>query len=40
MNKSLRTAVYGFAVGDALGVPYEFRHRNTFRCTGMIGGGT
>lgn len=40
MNEKLRTAVYGFAVGDALGVPYEFKERGTFKCTDMIGGGT
>lgn len=40
MNKNLRAAVYGFAVGDALGVPYEFRCRDTFSCTRMTGNGT
>lgn len=40
MNELLRTAVYGFAVGDALGVPYEFKERDTFKCSDMIGGGT
>lgn len=36
----LSAAVYGFAVGDALGVPYEFRDRDAFRCDGMTGHGT
>lgn len=36
---TLRDAVYGAAVGDALGVPYEFRDRGTFECTGMSSGG-
>mgnify|MGYP001636523736 CR=1 FL=1 len=36
----LPAAAYGFAVGDALGVPYEFRDRDTFRCADMIGHGT
>lgn len=36
----LSAAVYGFAVGDALGVPYEFRDRDTFRCEVMAGYGT
>lgn len=36
----LPAAVYGFAVGDALGVPYEFRDRDTFRCEVMAGYGT
>ena len=37
---ALRDAVYGAAVGDALGVPYEFLERGSFKCTGMIGFGT
>lgn len=40
MNEKLRAAVYGFAVGDALGVPYEFKQRDTFKCYGMTGWGT
>lgn len=35
-----RSAIYGFAIGDALGVPYEFKERHTFTCVGMIGHGT
>lgn len=35
----LRGIVYGAAVGDALGVPYEFMKRGSFECTGMVGGG-
>lgn len=38
--EQLRAAVYGQAIGDALGVPYEFHDRNTFTCTCMIGHGT
>ncbi len=34
-----RGIVFGAAVGDALGVPYEFLKRDTFECTGMSGGG-
>ena len=38
MSKNLlRDAVYGAAVGDALGVPYEFRARGSFTCTEMEG---
>ena len=37
---TLRDCIYGLAVGDALGVPYEFRPRDTFECTDMIGYGT
>ena len=36
----LRDCVYGQAVGDALGVPYEFKARGTFECAGMVGHGT
>lgn len=37
---SLKSAVYGFAVGDALGVPHEFKERGTFHCEGMNEYGT
>ncbi|MBQ6395815.1 MAG: ADP-ribosylglycohydrolase family protein [Atopobiaceae bacterium] len=37
---ALRDAVYGLAVGDALGVPYEFKSRGGFRCEDMVGYGT
>lgn len=36
---SLKDAIYGAAVGDALGVPYEFLARGSFACEGMAGGG-
>jgi len=39
MNR-LRDAVYGLAIGDALGVPYEFESRGSFECEGMAGFGT
>ncbi len=39
MNKELRNAVYGLAIGDALGVPYEFKERGEFECTEMTGFG-
>ena len=37
---SMHSCIYGLAVGDALGVPYEFCERGTFECTGMVDGGT
>ena len=40
MARTLRDCVYGQAVADALGVPYEFRPRGSFRCTDMIGHGS
>ncbi|MDO4539091.1 MAG: ADP-ribosylglycohydrolase family protein, partial [Coriobacteriales bacterium] len=39
-NLKLRDAVYGAAVGDALGVPFEFKARGSFVCEDMIGFGT
>lgn len=39
MKPQLKAAVYGAAVGDALGVPFEFGERGTFCCTGMAGYG-
>jgi len=38
-SKTLRAIVYGAAVGDALGVPYECMERGAFACEGMVGGG-
>ncbi len=40
MAATLRDCIYGQAVGDALGVPYEFMRRGTFTCEGMTGHGT
>lgn len=40
MDRKLYDAVIGLAIGDALGVPYEFRQRGHFNCTGMVGYGT
>lgn len=37
--KQLVAVVYGAAIGDALGVPYEFKARDRFTCTGMTGAG-
>lgn len=38
-SRTLGDVVYGAAIGDALGVPFEFRKRGTFECMGMEGGG-
>ncbi len=40
MAATLRDCMYSQAVGDALGVPYEFRPRGSFECAGMVGHGT
>ena len=39
MNK-IYDAIIGLVIGDALGVPYEFKDRNSFECTDMVGYGT
>lgn len=39
-SENLRDAVYGLAVGDALGVPFENLPRGSFICTDMVGFGT
>lgn len=36
MNK-LKNAIYGLAIGDACGVPFEFLRRDTFECNDMVG---
>ena len=38
--KTLAGAAWGLILGDALGVPFEFRRRGTFECTDMIGFGS
>ena len=30
----LFAAIFGLAIGDALGVPYEFEERGSFVCSG------
>jgi ADP-ribosylglycohydrolase len=38
--KKLHDCVFGQAIGDALGVPFEFQRRGTFECERMKGFGT
>ncbi|MBY4797378.1 ADP-ribosylglycohydrolase family protein [Collinsella sp. AGMB00827] len=38
-RRRLKGIIYGAAVGDALGVPYEFQGRDSFTCKGMASGG-
>lgn len=40
MKSKIYGAIMGLIVGDALGVPFEFKQRDTFRCDGMMGFGT
>lgn len=36
-NTKEHDAIFGLAIGDALGVPYEFNARGDFECTEMVG---
>lgn len=39
-QKHTNDLLYGAAIGDALGVPYEFKERGSFVCDGMDGFGS
>lgn len=39
-NEKLRRSINSFVIGDALGVPYEFRARDKFKCEDLVGHGT
>lgn len=40
MNNKLKGAIYGLAIGDAMGVPVEFKHRGSYKIDKMVGYGT
>nr|DAU94855.1 MAG TPA: ADP-ribosylglycohydrolase [Caudoviricetes sp.] len=40
IDSKLKSAIYGLAVADAVGVPYEFKTRGSFRATDMVGYGS
>lgn len=40
IKKRIQAVLYGLAIGDALGVPVEFRERGTYFITDMVGNGT
>ena len=40
MGNAVYNGIIGLVVGDALGVPYEFRQRDSFECRNMTGYGT
>lgn len=35
MDQIIHNAIFGFIIGDAIGVPYEFKTRGLFKCTDM-----
>jgi len=39
-KNKIRSLLLGSAIGDAVGVPYEFLRRHTFKCSDMVGYGT
>lgn len=40
IDNKLKSAIYGLAVADAVGVPYEFKMRGSFNAVDMVGYGT
>ncbi len=38
-NNQIMGGMMGAVIGDALGVPYEFRQRDSFKAIGMTSGG-
>lgn len=38
-NNQIMGGIMGAVIGDALGVPYEFKERDSFKATGMTSGG-
>lgn len=40
IDNKLKSAIYGLAVADAVGVPYEFKMRGSFNATDMVGHGS
>lgn len=40
IDNKLKSAIYGLAVADAVGVPYEFKMRGSFMATDMVGYGS
>lgn len=40
LNRKIQAVIIGGAIGDALGVPYEFKKRDTYIATDMSGNGT
>lgn len=40
IDNKLKSAIYGLAVADAVGVPYEFKMRGAFNAIDMVGHGS
>lgn len=40
ITRKCNAVLHSYIVGDALGVPFEFREKGSFNCTKFIGGGT
>ena len=39
-TRKIKNCLRAYIIGDALGVPFEFKERGTFNCTGFVGGGS
>ena len=40
LKQKINSVIFGLAIGDALGVPVEFRDRDTYHISDMVGYGT
>lgn len=40
LKQKINSVISGLAIGDALGVPVEFRDRDTYHISDMVGYGT
>ena len=40
LEEKIKNSIYAYVLGDALGVPFEFRKNGTFKCHGFVGNGT
>lgn len=40
LKQKINSVIFGLAIGDALGVPVEFRDRDTYYISDMVGYGT
>lgn len=40
IKDKIKNSLRAYIIGDALGVPFEFQRKGSFKCAGFIGGGT